>query len=165
MSDIDYYQKYLKYKTKYLDLKNDIDGGAKKKKQSPKEKFNEQVTKIEADVNSRFERKKNKFVKEVVLARKNIQYLNSIDCHSDFDKHGYSSVGSCQDYTKTYKDEKRERTNTKFLKDLNKENAKIQAIIKEVKNSTDDFENQLKKLTTANAEFKKKYPISMIFGA
>jgi hypothetical protein len=165
MSDIDYYQKYLKYKTKYLDLKNDIDGGAKKKKELTKEKFNEQVTKIEADVNSRFERKKNKFVKEVVLARKNIQYLNSIDCYGDLGEIGFSSVGSCRDYTNTNKDDKRESTNVSNLKALNKEKDKIQAIIKEVKNSTDDFENQLKKLTTANAEFKKKYPISMIFGA
>ncbi len=161
MSDIDYYQKYLKYKTKYLDLKNDIDGGAK---EMTKDKFNAQVEKIETDVDSRFERKKNKFVKEIVLARKNIQYLNSIDCYSDFDKHGYSSVGSCQNSTKLDKDEKRERTNTNNLKDLNNENKKIQAIIKEVKNSTDDFENQLKKLKTANAEFKKKFPISLISG-
>ena len=27
MSDNHYYHKYLKYKKKYLDLKNDIDGG------------------------------------------------------------------------------------------------------------------------------------------
>ena len=31
MADIDYYQKYLKYKTKYLDLKSEIQGGAKEK--------------------------------------------------------------------------------------------------------------------------------------
>lgn len=31
MSNIDYYQKYLKYKTKYLDLKSEIQGGSKKK--------------------------------------------------------------------------------------------------------------------------------------
>lgn len=159
MSDINYYQKYLKYKTKYLDLKNNIDGGAK---EMTKEKFDAQVKKIETDVDSRFEKKKNTFVKEVNLARKNIQYLNSIDCYGDFDKHGYSSVGSCQNATKLDKDEKRERTNTSNLKALNDENKKIQNIIKEVKNSTDDFENQLKKLKTANAEFKKKFPISML---
>ena len=33
MSDIDYYQKYLKYKKKYIDLKNDLNGGYRKKTQ------------------------------------------------------------------------------------------------------------------------------------
>lgn len=84
-------------------------------------------------------------------------YLMSIDCHSDFDKHGYYSIGSCQNATKLDKDEYRERTNKRNLKALNDENKKIQDIIKEVKNSTDDFENQLKKLKTAYAYFKKKY--------
>ena len=154
MSDIDYYQKYLKYKTKYLDLKNDIDGGMFKKKPLTKEKFDAQVKKIEEDVDSRNSKKYDKFTGEIAKARGNMRYFMSIDCHSDFDKHGYRSIDRCLNDTKLDKDEKKERTNKRNLKALNDGNKKIQDIIKEVKNSTDDFENQLKKLKTAYADFK-----------
>lgn len=164
MSDNHYYHKYLKYKTKYLNLKNDIDGG---KKPLTKEKFNEEVKKIKDEVLKRYNTNYQKFYLAKEQAKEHKIFLNNerSKCGKDnyLKKNNYSSAGSCERSNNSEKEENKEATNTNKINKLDGEFFKIFPLIlqaEDIKNSNHDFGAQLEKLKSEQKIFKKSFPIS-----
>tara|TARA_A100001015_G_C14450976_1_gene504121 strand:- start:84 stop:554 length:471 start_codon:yes stop_codon:yes gene_type:complete len=80
MSDIDYYQKYLKYKKKYIDLKNDLNGSGRFSKSIKKNFFLNPNKESQQKIQQEFKQKTPQEIQQenIDIIKKHLSYFKKI---------------------------------------------------------------------------------------